>query len=82
MPTSHSIYRSRKRISVATKNERQRFTKANLLHSLEMKIATYEREHGFKSYNGWDQVQGKEIEIIVAYGEYNALNNLIQELYT
>ena len=58
-----------------------RFTKNNVLVHIETEIKTLYQKWGFDSFNGWHQVEGAPIEKIVAYGKFNALNELHRELF-
>jgi hypothetical protein len=58
-----------------------RFNKDNVLIHIEKRMALLQERWGFNSNNGWSQVQGADIEKIVAYGEFNGLNELHTELF-
>lgn len=60
---------------------RIRFNKENVLIHIEKRIENLENKWGFDRNNGWSQVQGSNIEIIVAYGEFNGLIELYTELF-
>lgn len=57
------------------------FSKKALGVSLWGKVEWLEKKYGFKSYDGWNQVNGKGEEINRAYGEYNCLFKLINEYH-
>jgi hypothetical protein len=58
-----------------------RFNKDNVLIHIEKRMALLQERWGFDSNNGWSQVQGADIEKIVAYGEFNGLDELHTELF-
>jgi hypothetical protein len=58
-----------------------RFNKNNVLIHIEKRIAMLQERWGFNPNNGWSQVQGADIEKIVAYGEFHGLDELHTELF-
>lgn len=58
-----------------------RFNKDNVLIHIELKMKQLEEKWGFDSNNGWGQVEGEPIEKIVAYGQYDGLEQLHSELW-
>jgi hypothetical protein len=57
-----------------------RFNKTNVLIHIERTMESLEKKWGFNPDNGWSQVEGSPIERVVAYGEYNGLDELHSEL--
>jgi len=58
-----------------------RFNKDNVLIHIELRMKQLEEKWGFDPNNGWSQVDGESIEKIVAYGEYDGLDNLHSEFW-
>jgi hypothetical protein len=58
-----------------------RFNKNNVLIHIEKRMAMLQERWGFNPNNGWSQVEGADIEKIVAYGEFNGLDELHTELF-
>ena len=58
-----------------------RFNKDNVLIHIELRMKQLEEKWGFDPNNGWSQVDGEPIEKIVAYGEYDGLDNLHSEFW-
>jgi hypothetical protein len=58
-----------------------RFNKDNVLIHIELRMRQLEEKWGFNPNNGWSQVEGEPIEKIVAYGEYDGLDNLHSEFW-
>ena len=57
-----------------------RFNKNNVLVHIERRMEILQQKWGFNSNNGWAQVANANIEKIVAYGEFNGLDELHTEL--
>jgi len=58
-----------------------RFSKKWLLDKLNTEIDRYETgEHRFHSRSGYDQVKHKDMSVIVEYGKYAKLVDLLEEL--
>ena len=57
-----------------------RFNKNNVLIHIERTMELLQQTWGFDPNNGWAQVEGADIEKIVAYGEFNCLDELHSEL--
>jgi len=57
-----------------------RFNKNNVLVHIEKRMAMLQQRWGFDPDNGWSQVDGADIEKVVAYGEFNGLDELHTEL--
>lgn len=53
-----------------------RFNKTNVLEHISKKMQKLEEQYGFDPNNGTIQVRGKSDEIVLAYGEYEALDSL------
>ena len=58
-----------------------RFNKNNVLIHIERTMELLQQKWGFDPNNGWAQVEGADIEKIVAYGEFNGLDELHSELF-
>lgn len=56
-----------------------RFNKDNVLIHIERRMEALEKKWGFNPNTGWSQVEGSPIERVVAYGEYDGLDNLHSE---
>ena len=54
----------------------KRFNKQNLQDYLNHHIAKLEKEFGFDPNNGYDQVKQSDLHRVMAYGEYEALQNI------
>ncbi len=54
-----------------------RFSKKALADFVFMKIGYFEKEFGFSMHDGWNQVDGRGEKINRAYGEYDALTELV-----
>jgi hypothetical protein len=59
---------------------KKRFSKASLVNDLQARVDRMAARHKFDGNNGWAQVDGKYVATIVAYGEWTALCDLIDEL--
>lgn len=59
----------------------KRFNKTNVLIHIERRMELLQQRWGFNPDNGWAQVEGADIEKIVAYGEFNGLDELHTELF-
>ena len=58
-----------------------RFSKENLLITLENQISKMEEVWGFVSTNGTNQIKDKtNFDRVMAYGEYNALLNIYESI--
>lgn len=58
-----------------------RFNKNNVLIHIEKRMEMLQQRWGFNPNKGWSQVDGADIEKIVAYGEFNGLDELHTELF-
>lgn len=58
-----------------------RFNKNNVLIHIEKRMEMLQQRWGFNPNNGWSQVDGDDIEKIVAYGEFHGLDELHSELF-
>lgn len=54
----------------------KRFNKENLKAYLVQEINRLEKEHGFDPSNGYDQVKNSDFIRVMAYGEYEAFQNI------
>jgi len=57
----------------------ERFSKKQLAIEIWKSINYLENKYGFKSYNGWNQVNGKGEELNRQYGKYECLLSLTNE---
>ncbi len=57
-----------------------RFSKDALRRHIIERIERRAHMHGFTTDNGWNQVKDAPIEKIVAYGEYSALRDLLDDI--
>lgn len=56
-------------------------TKKEIIKEIERRVLAVQKRHGFSfDYGGWCQVEGKPIEVIVAYGEFEALSGLLDDI--
>lgn len=54
----------------------ERFSKRAMLNELGERIDALQKQYDFDPGNGWAQVEGRAIEAIFAYGQYDALCDL------
>ena len=52
---------------------KKRFNKENVLNHIFNEIYQLETQWGFKSDNGYAQVQGADFQKVMAYGKYQSL---------
>jgi hypothetical protein len=58
-----------------------RFSKENLLNELQSQIAKMEKNWGFVSDNGTNQIKDRnDFDRVVAYGEYVALQDIYDSI--
>jgi len=57
-----------------------RFNKENTLNYLWAEIERLEKEHGFNLDNGWSQVAHSDFEKVIAYGEYDGYQKVIDSI--
>jgi len=57
-----------------------KFSKQKIMQHIERKLILLEREFGFDPNNGSDQLKTASQETIIAYGEYEALNVLWDDI--
>jgi hypothetical protein len=58
---------------------KERFSKQRLVDDLLAKCQELEAEYGFQEGWGWSRVIGKETDVIVNFGRYQAWLDLIEE---
>jgi hypothetical protein len=56
----------------------ERFSRANVVALLEQMATAHEREHGFKEGDGRAVVTGKDRDTAIAFGRYEALQELLE----
>ena len=54
----------------------KRFNKENVLNHIQAELERLEKQWGFVRDNGYDQVKGSDFHRIMAYGAYDALQEL------
>ena len=54
----------------------KRFNKENVQNYLNHHIAALEKQWGFDPNNGYSQVADSDMKRVMAYGEYEALQNV------
>jgi len=59
---------------------KKRFNKQNVLDHIAYKIKALEDKWKFDPYDGWAQVEGTGFHKVMAYGEYQVLNELLDEI--
>lgn len=52
---------------------KKRFNKTNVLNHVFFQIYSLEEQWGFKSDNGYAQVDGADFQKVMAYGQYQSL---------
>jgi len=57
-----------------------RFSKQNLLNELQTQIEKMEKIWGFDPKNGTNQLKQNDLDRVVAYGEYRALNDIYESV--
>jgi|LauGreDrversion4_2_1035121.scaffolds.fasta_scaffold2151656_1 hypothetical protein len=57
-----------------------RFSKQNLLNELQTQIEKMEKIWGFDPNNGTNQLKQNDLDRVVAYGEYRALNDIYESV--
>lgn len=60
---------------------KKRFNKENVLNHIFTQIHQLEKQWGFKSYNGYAQVEGAEFQKVMAYGKYELLLDMYQSIF-
>lgn len=61
-------------------SEVKRFSRASVLETLNNKIGYLESYYGFDSGWGWARVEGRDTEVVVSFGRYQALLDLREEI--
>jgi hypothetical protein len=56
-----------------------KFSRSQLLIDLEERRNDLMRKHKFDTRTGWAQVEGKDTQVIVDYGSYDMLCDLIEQ---
>lgn len=56
-----------------------RFSRNTVLTAINERIDDLERAHDFEPGFGWARVEGRDTEIIVAFGRYQALLDLRED---
>jgi hypothetical protein len=54
----------------------KRFSKATVLEYIEQRATKLQMEHRLDPHNGWAQVEYRDTEAAVAYGEFRGLLDL------
>lgn len=57
-----------------------RFSKTAMLNHIDDRMKRLERENGFHHGQGWAVVNGKSHETIIAFGQYDALRDLMSDI--
>ncbi len=58
----------------------KRFSKSALIEELIERADALKDAHNFDEHDGWNQVKQKDIDVIVNYGRFRELCDLIDEL--
>lgn len=58
----------------------ERFSKKKLVAYLERRIEQYDKTYHFSYSSGYKQVENKPIAIIVAYGNWRAYRQILEDL--
>ncbi len=58
---------------------KDRFSKNKMLVDLSAKCTSLEREYGFKEGWGWKRVEHRSPDVIVAFGRYSAMLDMMEE---
>lgn len=56
-----------------------RFSREKVVSEIDSRISRLEADHGFEPGWGWASVEGKDTEVIVNFGRYEALLDLREE---
>ena len=59
---------------------KKRFNKTNVLNHIYFEIDSLEKQWGFKSDNGYAQVEGADFQKVMAYGQYEALLDMYDDI--
>lgn len=57
-----------------------KFTKAQVIATITDRMESLQKKHKFDPRNGWAQVEGKDTAVIVDYGRYDELGDLLDLL--
>lgn len=60
---------------------KKRFSKDNVLIHIEAKMQKLQEKWNFDPNNGWAQVEGAGFSKVMAYGEYQVLEELHEDLF-
>lgn len=58
-----------------------RFSKEAMLNHIQDHIDALKINHGFKDGDGWRAVEGDDIQRIIAFGRFDALRDLQDDIY-
>jgi len=58
----------------------KRFNKNNVIDHISYRLTQLEQQWGFKSDNGYDQVKGADFQKVMAYGQYEALLDMYDDI--
>lgn len=58
---------------------KKRFSRATMLEELERRYEGLRKQYRFDPNNGWAQVEGKPLVVVVSYGRFALLEDLIEE---
>jgi len=59
---------------------KKRFSKDTMLTHIANKMQALEKQWGFKSDNGYAQVEGADFQKVMAYGQYEALLDMYDDI--
>lgn len=62
------------------KTKPRRFSKQYMIGMLEAKLSAFEKHYHFRRDLGTAQVHGADFEVIMAYGEYEACQSILEDL--
>jgi hypothetical protein len=57
-----------------------RFSKGTMMHHIVKQLADLEQRWGFDPQDGYNQVKDSDLQRILAYGEYIALENMWDDI--
>jgi hypothetical protein len=58
----------------------KRFNKNNVIDHIHHRLTQLEQQWGFKSDNGYDQVKNADFQKVMAYGQYEALLDMYDDI--
>lgn len=59
-----------------------KFSKQAMIDHLEKQMEFIVRRRGFKEGDGWAVVDGKDTEVVLDFGRFDELRDLIDDIYS